>query len=89
MGVALVERGRIRGRSIVFPKPLALPEGTEVVVQIQPSAITTKPAASTDDKEFRSLPFFGMWADREDMQDSVTWERKEREKWQQRTMRQD
>ncbi len=89
MGVALMERGRIKGRSIIFPRPLALPEGTEVVVQIQPFVITTRPAAHADDREFRSLPFFGMWANREDMQDSVAWVRKEREKWQQRATRQD
>jgi hypothetical protein len=84
-----MERGRVKGRSIIFPKPLALPEGTVVNVQIQPLVITTKPTAYADDKEFRSLPFFGMWADREDMQDSVAWVRREREKWQQRATRQD
>ncbi|MBI2843112.1 MAG: DUF2281 domain-containing protein [Armatimonadetes bacterium] len=32
----------------------------------------------------RSLPFFGMWADREDMTDSAAWVRKERERWDER-----
>ena len=89
MGVGLMERGKVKGRSIVFPRPLALPEGTEVIVQIQPFVVTTRPIAQADDREFRTLPFFGMWADREDMQDSVTWVRREREKWQQRATRQD
>lgn len=88
MSVAIMERGKVRGRSIVFTKPLSLPEGTEVVVQIQPFVRTTTPTDSVDTQEFRSLPFFGMWADREDMQDSVAWVRKEREKWQQRATRQ-
>ncbi len=89
MGVAIMERGKVRGRSIIFPKPLSLPEGTEVVVQIRPFVSTTTPIDSVDTEQFRSLPFFGMWAHREDMQDSVAWVRKEREKWQQRATRQD
>ena len=35
------------------------------------------------------LPFFGMWADREDMTDSVAWVRKDREQWRQRATRLD
>ena len=34
-----------------------------------------------------SLPFFGMWADREDMADSTAWVRKERERWSERSAR--
>jgi hypothetical protein len=84
MGLGLRERGKVKGRSIVFPRPLALPEGTEVVVQIQTFVVTARPVAQADDREFRSLPFFGMWADHDDVQDSVAWVRREREKWQQR-----
>jgi hypothetical protein len=81
MGAGLMERRKVWGRSIIFPRPLALPEGTEVIVQIQPFVVTARPTAQADDREFRSLPFFGMWADREDMQDSAAWVRKEREAW--------
>jgi len=84
MGLGLRERGKVKGRSIVFPRPLALPEGTEVVVQIQTFVVTARPVAQADDLEFRSLPFFGMWADHDDVQDSVAWVRRKREKWQQR-----
>ena len=33
------------------------------------------------DPDMTALPCFGIWADREDMQDSATWVRKEREAW--------
>ena len=39
--------------------------------------------------DYRELPFFGMWRDRDDMQDSTAWVRAERERWQQRRTRQD
>ena len=85
--MALIERGKVQGGGIVFSEPLALPEGTEVVVRIEP---LTQPASpGTADEDFATLPFFGMWADREDMEDSAVWVRRERERWQQRTARQD
>jgi len=90
MTMTLMEQGKVVGRGIVFPKPLRLPEGTEVMVQIRPVVENTKAmAAPAEDLDFRSLPFFGMWAGREDMKDSAAWVRKEREKWQQRATRQD
>ena len=86
----IVEEGKISNGRIVLSKPLSLPEGTEVRVQIEP----VDPAIVSDDdsqdkdsdesEDFANLPCFGMWADREDMRDSVEWLRKEREKWQQR-----
>lgn len=82
--MAVVERGLIRGGQIVLPTPLALPEGTEVVVQIEPIA---RPRTKSDEKSFSSLPFFGMWADRKDLSDSADWIHKEREQWHQRASR--
>ncbi|MCZ6681353.1 MAG: type II toxin-antitoxin system Phd/YefM family antitoxin [Candidatus Poribacteria bacterium] len=41
------------------------------------------------EKGLENLPFFGMWADRDDMRDSTAWVRKEREKWHQRVTHQD
>ena len=46
--------------------------------------------AETPDEEqeaLLSLPFFGMWADREDMEDSVAWVRRQREGWNHRHKR--
>ena len=91
----IVEEGKISNGHIVLSKPLSLPEGTEVRVQIEPvdpvpvdgdDSQNTDPDESED---FANQPFFGMWADREDMRDSVAWLRKEREKWQQRFKRSD
>ena len=89
----IVEEGTISNGRIVLSKLLSLPEGTEVRVQIEP----VDPAIVSDDdsqdkdsdesEEFANLPCFGMWADREDMRDSVAWVRKQREKWQERITR--
>jgi hypothetical protein len=87
--MALRERGKIQAGSIVFPKPLALPEGTEVLVSIEPLAVKEPTASPDKEEDFVALPFFGMWRDRQDMKDSAAWVRKERKRWQQRVGRQD
>ena len=87
--MTLRERGKIQAGNIVFPKPLALPEGTEVLVSIEPLAVKEQTASSRTEEDFAALPFFGMWRDRQDMKDSVAWVRKERKRWQQRVTRQD
>jgi hypothetical protein len=84
--MTLVERGLVQGGQIVLPKPLTLAEGTEVVVRIEP--VASSPHRGGED-DFASLPFFGMWADREDLADSAAWVRKEREQWPQRAARRD
>ena len=83
--VLIVEHGKIRKGRLILSKPLTLPEGTDVRIQIEP--IDTQdglPAGPEASEDFASLPCFGMWADREEMRDSVAWVKKEREKWQQR-----
>jgi hypothetical protein len=87
--MALRERGKIQAGNIVFPKPLALPEGTEVLISIEPLAVKEQPASSSKEEDFAALPFFGMWRDRQDTKDSVAWVRKERKRWRQRVVRQD
>lgn len=93
--VLIIEDGKVNNGHIVLSKPLSLPEGTEVRVQIEfmdPTSISEDDNHNTDSDEsedFANLSCFGMWADREDMRDSVTWLRKEREKWQQRLTRTD
>ena len=84
----IIEEGKVNNGHIVLSNPLSLPEGTKVRIQIEP--IDTNNAQSTTTKEnedFANQPFFGMWADREDMRASVAWLRKEREKGQQRLTR--
>jgi hypothetical protein len=87
--MAWVERGRVQGGALVFSTPLALPEGTEVLVQIEPLAQGEPADQEMDEDQFARLPFFGMWADREDLPDSAEWVRRERQQWQQRAARQD
>ena len=81
----IIEEGKVNNGHIVLSKPLSLPEGTEVRVQIEP----VDPAIVSDDdsqdkdsdesEDFANQSFFGMWADQEDMRDSVAWVRKQRE----------
>ena len=86
----IVEEGKISNGHIVLSKPLSLPEGTEVRVHIEPvdpvivSDADSQDKGSDESEDFANQPFFGMWADREDMRDSVAWLRKEREKWKER-----
>ena len=86
----LTERGKVKDGGIVFSEPLSFPEGTEVVVRIEPVSSTNEQAQrSNGGGDFASLPFFGMWADREEMNDSAAWVHEERESWKRRAERQD
>jgi predicted DNA-binding antitoxin AbrB/MazE fold protein len=83
--VLIVEQGKVNNGGIVLSKPLSLPEGTEVRIQIEPIASNDGTRTDTSESnEFANLPCFGMWAEREEMRDSVAWVKKEREKWKQR-----
>ncbi len=83
-----IERGKIKGKSIIFPKNLGYPDGTEVYVRVE-----TVEDAERSQREageaFSNLAFFGMWADRTDMRDGAAWVREERVKWETRSDRQD
>ena len=84
----IVEEGTISNGRIVLSKPLSLPEGPEVRIQIEPiDTDNTQNTVAEKNEDFANQPFFGMWADREDMRDSVAWVRKQREKWQERITR--
>ena len=78
----ITEQGKVQGGGIILSKPLALPDGTEVVVRIEPRIAEPAAEASKDDEDLASLPFFGMWEDRADMSDASSWVRAERERWQ-------
>lgn len=81
----IIAEGKISNGCIVISKPLSLPEGTEVRVQIEPVGAAAISDDENQDKDsnksedFANLPCFGMWADLEDMRDSVEWARKQRE----------
>lgn len=90
----IIEKGEVNNGHIILSKPLSLPEGTAVIVQID--LVGAEKVVDTDEtqntgtcehEEFANLPFFGMWADRADMQDSVAWVRKQREEWIERVTR--
>ena len=81
----IIEEGKIINGHIVLSNPLSLPEGTEIRVKIEPVdpvPVNKDDGQNTDSNEsedFANLPCFGMWADREDMRDSVAWLRNQRE----------
>ena len=98
------ERGTVQGGGIILSRPLALPDGTQVQLTIEPVSPAAEPpsdaqpaeppedgrlAIGESSEEFARLPIFGMWQDREEMQDPTDWVRAEREKWRQRATRQD
>ena len=87
--MTLTRTGTIHQGRLVFREPLPLPEGAEVTVTITPAATERAAQEQDEAREFASLPAFGMWADREDMQDSVAWVNQERARWRQRASRRD
>ena len=81
----IIEEDKVNNGHIVLSNPLSLPEGTKVRIQIEPiDTDNTQSTAAKENEDFASQPFFGMWADREDMSDSIAWVRKQREKWKER-----
>ena len=80
----LTAHGTVQGNGIVFPEALGLPDGMRVVVSIEPEEVDRKPSSEESIERIAALPFFGMWADRADITDSVAWVRKIREQWLQR-----
>ena len=85
--MTVIERGRIKGKSIVFAKRLGSPDGTEVNVRVEAAETTDR--AGQAPGAFSELPFFGMWADRPEMEDGLRWVHEERATWQTRSTRQD
>jgi hypothetical protein len=86
--MSVIERGKIKGKTIVFPRPLGLPEGTEVYVRVE-TVEEVEAAKDAAGGGFSELAFFGMWADRANMPDSATWVNEERATWQTRSDPQD
>ncbi len=87
--MTFVEHGRVQEGKIVFAEPLKLPEGAEVMVRIEVIADGAQNGIAEEESDFETLPFFGMWADREEMRDSSSWVRQLREQWRERTSLQD
>ena len=71
----MIAHGKVKEGTILFTEPVSLPDGTAVVVHIE---VEKHPPFPPD--AFLKLPFFAMYRDREDLEDSVAWVRKERER---------
>jgi hypothetical protein len=78
-------RGRIQRGTLVLEVPPGLPEGADVLVQLE-----TMPAHGMEaEPAFEDLPFFGMHADLVGTTDSAEQVRRAREQWQHRANRAD
>jgi hypothetical protein len=82
--MAIVERGTVRGRQIELPTPVALPDGTEVIVSIEPVTAPTDALVPSTASDEALAEFLGMWQGRDEMRDSAAWVREVRETWQRR-----
>jgi hypothetical protein len=85
----ITQRGKVQNGTLVLAEPLTLPEGAEVVVRIETLDADAAATVLLDSGDLAGLPFIGMWADRDDMNDSAAWVRRERDEWHQRALRQD
>ena len=88
--MSMVIRAHYDGRAIVPDSDVDLPRDQALEVQVrvlsqQEASPQIEPTAAKT--PISSLPFNGMWADREDMKDSVAWVRKERRRWDKRLTR--
>jgi hypothetical protein len=85
-------RGKVRDGKLDLAAPLSFPEGEDVIVRIEraePVRVepSGEPVSGADD--YTSLPFFGMWADRDNTESSVDVVRRGREQLRQRSSRPD
>jgi hypothetical protein len=76
-------RAKVQEGKLVLDEPVPLPDGTEVIVQVV--QVPLQPGPSVTQEQLKELikddPLFGMWADRDDIEDSVAWLERERKKW--------
>ncbi len=83
--MGFIGRGKVTHEGIALTEPLPLPEGVEVIVQVERvPAVAAGPV-----EDFQSLRFFGLWADRDDLPESTTWVGERRQQWHQRASRSD
>ncbi len=84
--MSVIIKAHFDGRTIVPDARIDLPadQALEVELRLLPTASKlsrASEAARGGKPDITSLPFFGMWADREDMADSAAWVHKERQEW--------
>jgi hypothetical protein len=86
----MVIRAHYDGKAIVPDADLDLPRDQALEVEVRvlsPEETFSQAPPAAAKAPISSLPFNGMWADREDMKDSVAWVRKERRRWNKRLTR--
>ena len=80
--MVVIRQGRIEGGHLIIQEPVALPDGTEVRVVIELVVAVSQPAADRQPLDYATLPSFGMWVDRKEMEDSAAWVNEQRDAWQ-------
>lgn len=81
--MSLIIRAHFDGKTIVPDEKVDLPPDQPMEVELRllpPSGDAVEPSKA-EGLDITSMPFFGMWATREDMADSVKWVREERHTW--------
>jgi hypothetical protein len=79
-------RAKVQEGKLVFSDPVPMPDGTQVEVQVVEVPPPEPPPTPEEIQDFLADPAHGMWADREDMKDSVAWLEQERAKWRRRRL---
>ncbi len=76
-------RGTVDKGQIKLTTPVDLPDGSEVRVWVESANLEphTDELEAPPEGNLASDPAIGMWADREDMKDSVAWLAEQRAKW--------
>jgi hypothetical protein len=77
----VVQHARVEAGQLVLSEALPLPDGTPVRVSIEVIEPTREPPGPDDDVDFSTEPYFGTWAGRADMRDSVAWVNRQRDAW--------
>ena len=88
--MSMLIRAHYDGKAIVPDADVDLPRDQALEVEVRvlsPEETSSQAAPAAAKARISSLPFNGMWADREDMKDSVAWVRKERRRWSKRLTR--
>ena len=86
--MSVIIKAHFDGKTIVPDSQVDIPanQPLEVEVRLLPKKTSHTTMTKTANKklDITSLPFFGMWSDREDMENSTEWVQKERENWKNR-----
>jgi hypothetical protein len=81
--MSVIIKAHFDGKNIVPDSLVDLPsdQPLEVEVRLLPKKVKDSNKVIQRRSSITSLPFFGMWSDRTDIQDSTEWVNKERENW--------